>query len=155
MINDAPFREAIRPEWLDYNGHMNLAYYVLLFDHASDQLFASLGIDETYLQSAGHSVFAAESHIIYESEMHLGDIAEITSFVIAADQKRLHVAHEMRRTTGPARCALQEIMFLSINMTTRRTAPWPSPIATTLQSALSPQPHPASLGRSIGMPRLG
>ena len=70
----APFRSGpytVRPEWIDYNGHLNLAYYVMLFDQATDALWDALGIGVT-AKAAGHSTFAAESHILYKSELLAG-----------------------------------------------------------------------------------
>ncbi len=63
----------VRPEWIDSNGHMNLAYYVVVFDLATDALYARLNIGDAYREATGFSCFTAETHTLYEREVHLGD----------------------------------------------------------------------------------
>ncbi len=65
--------ETVRPEWIDYNGHMNVAYYVLAFDLATDSFFDFLGLDEAYRETSGNSTFAVEAHITYQRELAEGD----------------------------------------------------------------------------------
>lgn len=62
-------RETVRPDWIDYNGHMNVAFYVMAFDHATDGLFDVLGIGAAYCQRENRSVFAVEQHIAYKREL--------------------------------------------------------------------------------------
>jgi acyl-CoA thioester hydrolase len=153
----APFighRGIVRPGWVDDNNHMNLAYYLVLFDGGSDALFEALGIGEAYRHEAGCTSFAAETHLVYEREMKLGDTAVIATTIIDVDETRLHLAHEMYREGEPGRVCLQEIMFLSVNLTTRRVAPWTPDALTRLQSALAAHntlPRPTKLGRHIGI----
>ena len=59
----------MRPEWVDYNGHMNVAYYVLIFDHATDATLDRLDVGEAYRRRAGCSVFVGEMHVIYRQEL--------------------------------------------------------------------------------------
>ncbi|OYV24602.1 MAG: hypothetical protein B7W99_01435 [Rhodospirillales bacterium 20-58-10] len=155
----APFvghRGAVLPAWADDNAHMNLAYYLVMFDAASDAIFEALGIGQEYRREAGSTCFAAETHLVYEQEMNVGDRACITTTVIDADSKRLHLAHEMVREGATARACLQEIMFINVNLTTRRAALWTPQAKETLQQAVlthSGLPRPAKLGRAIGIVR--
>ena len=147
-------RGIVRPGWVDDNNHMNLAYYLVLFDGGSDALFEALGIGEAYRHEAGCTSFAAETHLVYEREMNLGDTALVSTTIIDVDEKRLHLAHEMYREGESDRVCLQEIMFINVNLTTRRAAPWTPAALTRLQSALavhSALPRPAKLGRHIGL----
>jgi len=159
MTIAAPFtgsRGVVGPGWVDDNNHMNLAYYLVLFDAASDALFEALGIGEAYRKEAGCTSFAAETHLVYEREMTLGDVAVISTTIIDADEKRLHLAHEMFREGEPDRVCLQEIMFVSVNLATRRSALWTPAAWTRLQTARDTHknlPRPAKLGRSVGIPR--
>ena len=66
-------QDQVRPEWIDSNGHMNLAYYVVVFDSATDALYRTLDIGEAYRQASGNSCFTAETHTLYEREVHLDD----------------------------------------------------------------------------------
>src|SRR5208282_2490885 len=91
----APFRATVLPEWIDYNGHLNVAYYLLAFDRASDHLLDQLGLGEAYRRATGHSIYVLEAHLTYEHELKLGDALAVTSQLIDADRKRLHVFHRM------------------------------------------------------------
>ncbi len=153
----APFPSGpytVRPEWIDYNGHMNMAYYVLIFDRATDELWEALGIGSA-AKTEGHSTFAAESHILYRSELMAGDSVNVQSVVLGADAKRLHVAHEMRRATDGSVAAQQELMFLSVALSTRRVTPFPAEaLARVLRAAEAhaAYPRPDWVGRRVAMP---
>ena len=76
MTIEAPlqiYRDKVRPEWIDHNGHMNVAYYVLGFDYATDAFFDYLGLGQSYLQRANGSTFAVEMNVSYVREVHEGD----------------------------------------------------------------------------------
>jgi hypothetical protein len=75
MTDDGPpitWRERVRDEWTDYNGHMNLAYYVLVFDHATDVFYDSVGLGRAYRDRTNCSTFAVESHVTYDAEFEAG-----------------------------------------------------------------------------------
>ncbi len=124
--------EPVRPEWIDYNGHMNVAYYVLAFDHATDALFDLIDVGEGYRQRHDASMFAVEAHIRYEREIAEGDPMAFASTVIAADEKRIHFAHEMFHGTAGWRAATLEQLALHIDMSTRRVAPFPEKARTLI-----------------------
>ena len=157
MTDAAPFRQyrgEVRPEWTDYNGHMNLAYYVLAFDHATDALFDHLGMGLDYLKQANCSTFAVEMNVSYVRELHAGDPIVCSSWVLGYDAKRLHYYHEMYHGTEGWLAAGCELLSLHIDMTTRRTAPFPPRIATRLEDmtrAHATLPRPPRVGRSIGV----
>ncbi|HKM61110.1 MAG TPA: thioesterase family protein [Acidisphaera sp.] len=145
--------ETVRPEWIDYNGHMNLAYYVLVFDHATDVLFDTLGIGAHYVGQGHCSMFAVETHTLYEREVHVGDPLRVEAFLIDADAKRLHFAHAMHHATEGWRAATQELMSLHVDMTARRTAPFPIDRMAAIDEALLARPPvPDWVGRRIAMP---
>ena len=79
--------ETVRPEWIDYNGHMNVAYYVLVFDRATDTLFDALGLGAAYRQATDLTLFVVESHILYEREVALGAPLRIESRILGVDGK--------------------------------------------------------------------
>ncbi len=145
-------RGQVRPEWADDNKHMNLAYYLVMFDAASDALFEALNIGAVYRHQADRTAFAAETHVLYEREMNVGDFANIFTTVVNVDEKRLHLAHEMFRDGEPARACLQEIMFVNVNLATRRATPWETAVLAGLLAARDAHAatRPAKLGRSIG-----
>jgi acyl-CoA thioester hydrolase len=121
----AAHTETVRPEWIDYNGHMNVAYYVLVFDHATDALFEAVGLGAQYRQSTDCTLFAVESHILYQHEVALGAPLRVESRVLGVDGKRFHFGHEMFHGTEGWRAATIELMAVHIDLGTRRTTPFP------------------------------
>jgi acyl-CoA thioester hydrolase len=86
-------RDTVRPEWIDSNGHMNLACYVVAFDHATDKLYAALEIGDAYREATGLSCFTAETHTLYERELMLGEALLVRTVLLGVDAKRLHYFH--------------------------------------------------------------
>lgn len=147
--------ETVRPEWIDRNGHMNLAYYVVAFDHATDLVFDALGIGEAYSESSGNSLFIVETHILYERELRAGERVRVRSRLIGADAKRLHLAHEMFAAGETARAAMQELLALHVDMSARRAAPFPPDRLARIGETAAAHallPRPERLGRRIAMP---
>lgn len=143
----------IRPEWIDSNGHMNLAYYVLVFDQATDAVFDALGIGNAYRAASGNSCFVAEAHTLYEREVTEGEPVLVATRLLAVDAKRLHFVHEMRHAHGGERVALHELLCLHIDMRERRTAPWPPEQRAALEAAVAAEsvlPTPRGVGRRVG-----
>jgi acyl-CoA thioester hydrolase len=147
------FRGEVRPEWVNLAGHMGLAFYLLLFDAGAQALFTSLGAGDAY-QKSGGAYFAAETHVVYERELHPGDKVNIITTILNADSKRIHLAQEIFRDGEAARISMQEIMYLSVSLATRRTAPWLQDVMANINAALALHaalPRPAKLGRRIGI----
>ena len=77
----------VLPEWIDSNGHLNLAYYVVIFDNATDAFYDALGIGNAYRDASGNSCFTAETHMLYEREVHVGDKVRVKCWLLGADAK--------------------------------------------------------------------
>ena len=118
----------VLPEWIDANGHMNLAYYVVLFDQATDLLYDALDIGQAYRGATGNSTFTAETHTLYEREVRVGERVRVVPHLLGADAKRLHYFHEMFHAESGHRVAGQELIALHIDMSLRRVAPRTSAI---------------------------
>ncbi|GAN77790.1 thioesterase family protein [Acidisphaera rubrifaciens] len=143
----------VLPEWIDANGHMNLAYYVVVFDHATDVLFDAIGVGEAYRADGRATIFVAETHTLYEREVAVGDALRVGSRLFAADRKRLHFGHEMFHVAGGFRAATQELIALHVDMASRRTADFPPALAARLADAAGGGgPVPDWVGRQIAMP---
>ena len=82
------FQGEVLPEWIDYNEHMNLAYYTVLFDQATDLLFDVLGLGLDYRRTTKMGTFVAETHNRYERELLVGARVRVTTQIVAADDKR-------------------------------------------------------------------
>jgi len=150
----AAHTETVRPEWIDYNGHMNVAYYVLVFDHATDTLFDALGLDAAYRARSGCSLFAVESHILYQREVGLGTPLRVESRVLGVDAKRLHFAHEMFHGLEGWRAATIELMAVHIDLAARRSCPFPPDRRQMIEAAAEAQGHlpvPDWVGRSLSL----
>jgi acyl-CoA thioester hydrolase len=158
-IIEAPFARyegEVLPDWIDLNGHMNLAYYTVLFDYGTDLLFETIGIGRQYKDATGHGTFVVETHNRYERELLVGERVRVASLILGADQKRIHLAHEMFRGTDGARSATQELMFLSIDLTQRRVVPFLPEAAARVACAAAahaPLPRPDWTGRHIALPK--
>ena len=72
-------RRRVLPEWIDANGHMNMAYYVVLFDQATDLMYETLGVGQAYREATGNSTFTVETHTLYEREVRVGERVRVTS----------------------------------------------------------------------------
>ncbi len=120
------FEGTVKPEWIDPNGHMNLAYYVVLFDNAVTALCEACDLDWDYTGRTNNGVFAAETHTRYERELLLGERVRVHTWVLGVDAKRMHLALEMLRLPDLRRAATMEMMYLHVDLGTRRVAPWPT-----------------------------
>jgi acyl-CoA thioester hydrolase len=148
--------DIVRPEWIDSNGHMNLAYYVVVFDLATDKLYSRLGIGDAYREATGNSCFTAETHTLYEREVRLGERLLVHTWLLGADSKRLHYFHELFHADSGERSAVQELMALHIDMRVRRVAPFPDEQRSALERAVTryaPAQPPSGIGRRITMPK--
>jgi acyl-CoA thioester hydrolase len=146
----------VLPEWIDENDHMNLAYYVMLFDVASVEVFRAIGMGTDYQLRTGSGQFAVESHIQYQNELRLGDEIRMGTWVLGGDAKRIHLAHEMHRADDGSPVATQELLFLNVSLSTRRVTPWPEAVRIAIAATASGHatgPQPTWAGRRIAMPQ--
>jgi acyl-CoA thioester hydrolase len=151
----AGYEGEVLPEWIDLNGHMNLAYYTVLFDYATDLFFDTIGIGRRYKDETLHGTFVAETHNRYERELLAGESVSVASRILGADQKRIHLAHEMFRRADGARAATQELLFLSIDLRRRRVVPFPAEAAARVGAAAAAHAvlsRPDWCGRRIVLP---
>jgi len=159
MTIPAPFERyegEVLPEWIDANGHMNLAYYVVLFDYATDALFDAIGIGRRYKDTTNHGTFVVETHNLYERELLVGERVWVSTQILGADSKRLHLAHEMFTLAGEQRAATQELMYLHIDLSARRVVPWLPDVYECVVAAAAAHarlPRPDWAGRRIAMAR--
>jgi acyl-CoA thioester hydrolase len=155
----APFVSSpMRPEkaWFDYNGHLNMAYYHVLFDRAVDEAFERCGLGPDYAKTRGGSFFLVESRVSYKREVKTGDLLRMTLQLVDCDDKRLHYAMAMRHAKDGWVAATCENLSLHVNMLTRRAAPFPADIAANLQAMKATHaglPQPEGLGLGVAMPR--
>lgn len=146
----------IRPEWLDYNGHLNVAYYLLIFDRATDCLHAMLGKTREYIERTQCSTFALEMHLSYSRELRSDDPYVVRTRLVDADHKRVHMLHSMHHAEEGWLAATNESLSMHVDLVARRSAPWPAEIferVHTLQQAHATLPADEHIGRRVGIRR--
>ena len=132
---ETPFhasRQVILPEWIDYNGHMNVAYYVLVFDRATDDFFDFMGMTAEYRAASNASAFTAEMHVNYIREVKEGDEVYVTTQLLGYDEKRFHYFHQMYQAEQGYLAATSELLCLFVDMNLRRVSQMPGPILARL-----------------------
>jgi len=153
----APFVSSVmrvEPGWIDFNGHLNMAYYNVLFDRAVDEVYEPLGLGLRYVETTRHSTFTAEVHVRYLRELHAEDPVHVTFQLLEFDAKRLHYFEQLFHADEGWLSATSENMALHVDMTAKKTAAFPDDIAARLagmKAAHAKLPVPAAIGRSIGM----
>lgn len=154
----APFvSSAIRVEaaWIDYNGHMNIAYYHVLFDRALEEGFSLLGLGQDYVEKCNASFFIGETHTLYKRELKMHDAVRVTLQLVDYDEKRIHYYMEARHAAEGWVAASMEGLSLHVDLETRKVTPFPDDIAANLavmKAAHARLARPQSLGRAIGIP---
>ncbi|WJS05324.1 thioesterase family protein [Roseibium aggregatum] len=142
----------VRDDWIDYNGHLNMAYYNVLFDTAVDEVFHRLGMGPNYVKTRGGSFFTAEVHVCYLRELSAGMKVIATLQLVDFDAKRAHFYQELRHADEGWLSATSEQLSLHVDMNARKVAPWPEDIAanlTALSQAHASLPRPERAGRHI------
>jgi len=149
--------EPVRSEWIDYNGHMNVAYYVLAFDNATDTFFEAMDFGESWRRRSGRSFFAVEGHIRYLGELKLGERLAVETVVLAADSKRIHYFHSMRNAATGAIAATVEFLSLHVDMAGRRSVAFAPEDRVRIDGyahAHAGLARPDAAGRRVSMPPL-
>ena len=163
MLNPAPEFPApfvssvmtVEPQWIDYNGHLNMAYYNVLFDRAVDEVYEFIGIGPSYLKRSGHSTFTAEVHVRYLREIHENDPVQVEFQLLDFDAKRIHYFETLKHAEQSWVSATSENMTLHVDMTAKKVAPFPDGVMRALaamKAAHAKLPVPAGVGRRIEMP---
>lgn len=154
----------VKPEWTDYNGHMNVAYYLLICDVAVDDFMIDIKMDDEYRKRTGGSLFTLETHITYGMEVHEGDRVKTTLQILDSDTKRVHCVLQMYREgpenngedngEGDELSATVEFMMMHVNLETRRAAPFPDDLMETISGLRDDHKAfevPSSVGHQIGI----
>jgi acyl-CoA thioester hydrolase len=142
----------VKPEWIDANGHMNVAYYVLAFDLAVDALWEGFGITTEYIERSYGSTFAVEGHITYQRELMEGDPYIVTAQMLAFDDKRIHQFQRLYHAEEYFLAATAEWMNLHVDLETRRVSVWPDSIRAKLaeySAGQAEQAYPAEAGKQM------
>jgi acyl-CoA thioester hydrolase len=146
-------RDVVRPEWIDHNGHMNVGYYLVVFDFATDEFFRWVGLDAAHRHAHAVTTFCLEAHVTYHREVRSGDPLRFTTVLLGHDAKRIHYIHTMYHAGEGYLASTNELMSLHVDLATRRGAPMHPAILERLaaiQAAHDALPRPPQAGRRIG-----
>ncbi len=143
----------VEPGWIDYNNHLNMGFYTVLFDRGADEAYATLGFGPDYAKERGLTTYTAEFHIRYLRELKLGDKVRISFRIVGHDKKRFHSFQEMFHEDGWL-AATGESMVLHVDMSGPKVAPLPDDILKNVSAMAQEQaglPKPDAAGASIGL----
>ena len=142
-------------DWVDYNGHLRDAFYLLIFSYATDALMDRLGLDSNSREASGNSLFTLELHLNYLHEVKLDAQVEVHTQIIAHDSKRLHLYHSLHLVGDEKELAGNEQMLLHVDLAGPRSAPFTEQTLGKLKALLTEQSDlspPAYIGRVIALP---
>ncbi|MEX2200171.1 MAG: thioesterase family protein [Dongiaceae bacterium] len=154
---ETPFVSAgitVLPEWIDYNGHLNVAYYLHAFDLGYDAVFEKMGFTPDVVRERNASGFAAELHLTFQRELLEGDRLRITTQLLEFDAKRCRMIQMMYHDASNELAATCEWMSLYIDMTKRKVSEMPAELQQRLARVLdahSKLPAPPESGRGISL----
>ena len=110
----------VKSEWTDYNGHMNLAYYIHLFDVAWETILQKFDIGEDSAMNQKRTTFAVESHTTYDNEVKVGEEVEMNLLYVDHDKKRLIYKMEMVAKNKKILAATSEVISLYVDLRERK-----------------------------------
>ena len=149
------FSQTVLPEWIDHNGHMNVAFYVLAFDLATDEFYEGLNIGLTH-QETGFSVFTLGMNVDYLAELFEGDPIRVETKLVDFDHKRVHYIHMMIHAEKGFLAATNECLGMHVGYESRKSEPFPEAVQADLAKMLAAHntlEMPKQVGRKLGIRR--
>lgn len=148
----------VLPEWIDHNGHMNVGYYLVAFDNASETFFHFLGLTPEFRKANHATTFALENHLHYVREVRAGDPLHFEFRLLDTNEKRFHYYGEMFHATEKHLVATYEGISAHVDRRTRRTASMADALVRRLQEvkaahAVLPRPWQVGHVMSVNPPR--
>jgi len=153
-IKSAPY--SIESQWIDYNGHFNMAYYNVLFDKDSDVALALVGLGPAYVEKTGNSYFTLEAHISYLRELGKNDQVWIATQILDFDSKRLHYVQMMHQAKEGWLACVTENIVIHVNLESKKSSPFPAEVLERIKIAHDAHKSlsvPLQVGHRIGIPR--
>jgi acyl-CoA thioester hydrolase len=161
MYFPAPFISIparVENEWIDYNGHFNMAYYNVIFDRAADDVFSLLGLGPDYVTSTNCSFFTLEAHTTYLRELHALDTVIVETHFLDADHKRVHYVQRMLHEKEGWQSCVLEVIVSHVDLAAKKTSPFPAAVFTLIDGVVAKHKSiavPPQVGHRIGIPRKG
>lgn len=148
------YQSCVQPDWIDFNGHMNVAYYVLAFDQATDVFNSNLGLGPEYTRDTRLSMFVVDMNVTYKRELKEGARINCTTQLLEFDAKKLRIFHQMFNTTEGFLAATNEIIMVHVDLQTGRSCPFPEPALDRLQTIARQHQSlliPEGVGRTLSL----
>ncbi len=118
--------EEVSEDWIDYNGHMNVAYYTFAFDRAIDFFLETiLRIGPTHVKNENQGPYSLQANYHYLQELKVGDRFSTRIFIIDADKKRIHLALEMISSSNRGKVAICETVLINVDLKLRKSTEYP------------------------------
>ncbi len=154
-VTTAP--QKVLPEWIDYNGHMNVAYYTLAFDKAFDDFLENwIGTGVSFVARSRMGPMALQAQLCYLAELVEGEEFDVRFYLLDHDDKRMHVFAEMVASRDGRIAATYESLGMNVDLEARRSAPYPDWAQARLAAMTAAQaaiPRPPQVGQMIGIRR--
>lgn len=154
------YRDRVRAEWVDYNGHLRDAFYLLIFSYATDVLIERIGLDDATRRARARSIYTLEAHVNYLHEIREGAPVRVDVRVLAHDTKRLHIYLEMFTDARDVPVATGEQMLLHVDTSGPKAAAFDADIAARIEALVAAQslanlPPVKYRARALGLPSPG
>ncbi|UUD65993.1 thioesterase family protein [Pseudomonas seleniipraecipitans] len=149
------YRTLVQADWVDYNGHLRDAYYLLICSFATDGLMDLIGLDEAGRGRTGHTLYTLECHLNFLAEVKLGVEVQVRTQLLGHDRKRLHIHHVIERCDDGQTVAESEQMLMNIDTAAGRSAAFGAHVAgrvVELGESQLGMARSAYVGRTIGLP---
>ncbi|MEH6630779.1 MAG: thioesterase family protein [Halopseudomonas aestusnigri] len=146
------YQGKVPADWLDYNGHMNVSYYMRVFCDATDHFLELVGIDPAYRDRTECSTFVVENHVNYLRELHLGSEMRVETRLLGFDNKKLSYHHSLYNDDKGYLAATSEWISVHVNLEKRSSCPMQEELKYNLEKIFKSQqslPLPLNIGRSI------
>jgi acyl-CoA thioester hydrolase len=138
----------------DVNGHLNIRHYLGIASEGLDESLAPLGILQNWPRVADQAVFSAEHHLTYVTELRTGDSVSVRVRLVGRSERAAHAVVYLVDETHQRLSYVMEEIFLHVDMTTRRTSPWPDDVAAALDKRVAEDqdlPWPVELSGSMAL----
>jgi acyl-CoA thioester hydrolase len=148
--------QRVEQDWIDYNGHMNMAFYNVVFDRGVDHLFDLCGVGEEYAAAGKGTCFTLEAHVTYIQELMLGDPIRVELQLLDVDSKRIHFFEQMYHAEEGYLAATSEQITMHVDMQSRRSAPFPDAALARIDALMVEHrdlARPPQVGHVIQIPR--
>jgi acyl-CoA thioester hydrolase len=147
--------ETVRPEWIDYNGHLYDGYYAVIFAKAVDEFLPRVGLTPAVREATRHTIYTMETHVRFLWEVKLGTPVSVTAQLLDLDAKRVRLFLSMHDKVRNIVVATSEQLLMSIDQTDEaHSAPWlpeSQRILESLRAEHAALPVPRDAGRSIAI----